>query len=189
MATAVPITVAKVDGLGFPTVDREKENSGETFNKGVPLTFGSDGMLTEVSDPLTETVAGISVDVGANLSTDGVPKTLNIGSPQGQSSAVIIPPGAPLNDGRTGFYHADGKTVFRAALLDGQTFTDTLIDPTNKYELSRTANGYWAVDSTDTGSNPDNLCQIVGEDDTNDEFVYFRFHRLDGGGGIARMFD
>lgn len=189
MATAVPITVARVDGLGFPTVDRGKENAGETFNAGVPLTIDSDGMLTEVSNPLTEVVAGISVWEGANLSTDGTAKTLSVGTPINQSSASIIPPGAPLNDGRTGFYHADGKTVFRAALLDGQTFSDTLIDPSLKYELSRAANGYWVVDSTDTGSNADNVCQIVGEDDSNDEFVYFRFHAIDGNGGRARMFD
>lgn len=183
MASAVPITVWKTDGAGAPTVTRGLENDGETFKAGTPVTIDATGHVAEVSDPLTEIIVGISVTGGSNLTSAGTAETTSVGTPINQTSASVIPVGAPLNDGKVGYYHADGKTTFRVALVDGQTFSQALVSETATYELSKTANGYWAVDSTDTNSNGDNVIQIVGVDPNNDEFVLCRIHRAD------RVFD
>lgn len=178
MATASPIIPWRFDGPGFPAGDRYPEDASETFNRGVPVFLDGDGMVNEVTTSFggTETVLGISAEPGHNLTTQNTAETGNEhGPPIGMSSGKIPAIGSPMKDGKVQVIHANGSTVFRAALTDGQTYSAALVQPGTRYELARESNGYWSVDSTDTGTGADHVVEIVGEDPNSTEHVLFRF--------------
>lgn len=178
MAAACPISVYRYDGAGFPPNDRYPEDASETFLKGVPVFLDSDGMVNEVTSSFggTEIVLGVSAEHAHNLATQNTGELGNEHGPvQGMSSAKIPAAGSPMKDGKCQVIHATGQTVFRAALTDGQTGSAALVQPGTRYELAREANGYWSVDSTDTGTGADHVVEIVGIDPNNDEYVLFVF--------------
>lgn len=178
MAAASPITVWRQDGLGFPTIEPYPEDASETFHRGVPVFLDSDGMVNEVTTSFsgTETVLGISDERGSNLTTQNTAQQGNeAGTPPNQTSAVTTAMGSPPKDGKTQVIHADGKTRFRGALTDTQEFTVALVQPGTRYELARESNGYWSVDSTDTGTGDDHVVEIVGVDPNSLEHVIFIF--------------
>lgn len=180
MATACPITPWRFDGPGFPAGDRYPEDASETFNRGVPVYLDGDGMVNEVTTGFggTETVLGISGERGHNLATQNTSELGNEhGPPDGMPLAKIPAVGSPMKDGKVQVIHADGRTTFRAALTDGQTYSAALLLPGTRYELARESNGYWSVDSTDTGTGADHVVEIVGPDPNSDEHVLFKFTR------------
>lgn len=177
MATACPLTVWHSQESGFPSGKRYPEDASETFNRGVPVFLDGDGMVNEVTTSFsgTETVLGISAEPGHNLTTQNTAETPNEhGSAYGMTSSAIPAVGSPVKDGMCQVIHAK-DVVFRAALTDGQTGTVALVQPGTRYELAREANGYWSVDSTDTGTGNDHVVEIVGLDPNDSEYVLIRF--------------
>lgn len=178
MAAACPITVVRYDGNGFPPNERYPEDASETFKAGTPVFLDTDGMVNPVTTGFggTETVLGIAAEAGHNLTTQNTSELgSEHGSVVGMSSAKRPAVGSPMKDGKCQVIHATGQTVFRGALTDGQTATVALVQPGTRYELALESNGYWSVDSTDTGTGADHVVEIVGIDPNNSEYVYFIF--------------
>jgi hypothetical protein len=103
-------------------------------------------------------IAGFSLEAASNLTTTGVPKTLTFGSVPNETSAVNIPRGAPLNDGRVGFETADQDTVFRGQVGPAQTALAT--DVGIKYGMTIDTDGHWYVDKTKTTVGTNTVCTI-----------------------------
>jgi len=137
-------------------------------------------MVNEVTTSFggTETVLGVSAEAGHNLTTQNTAEVgSEHGTPQGMSAAGISAVGSPMKDGKVQVLHATGNATWRAALTDGQTYSAALVQPGTLYELARESNGYWSVDSTDTGTGADHVVEIVGADPNSTEHVLFKFTR------------
>lgn len=173
MATAAIYPVQTVSG-NQPRMRRIGENAGETFLLGVPvqLTGGYVAEWNGTTEALG--IAGISSEPASDLDTDGVPKTLSYGTVQNQASAVNIPMGAPLNDGRLGFFVANDDTVFAGQVGPSQSVTQANVGV--EYGMTKDSDGHWYVDTSDTS---DVVVRIV-KLDPNDQSatprgVYFVF--------------
>lgn len=177
MAAAAPISLWYRQGDGFPQHERQPENDGETFNRGVPVFMDSTGHISVVTDDFggSELIYGISAEKAHNLSTAGTAQQGNEGgTPQNQTLAVTTAVGSPMVDGKVSVLRPRNH-LFRIALLDGQTFTQTLVEPAVRYDLNLQANGYWAVDSLTTGTDPRHAVHIRDVDPNNNEFVICTF--------------
>jgi hypothetical protein len=144
-ANAVPIYPYRTLHGGPPAVLRLVEHASGTFKVGTPVFFDTDGAVKAWSGVVvTSKCAGIAAPAGSNLSSDGVAKTTTFGSVRNQSSAVNIPRGAPLNDGKITIWKADPQTQFVAAWDDADT--PALTDIGTQLGLAAGSGGYWAVD-------------------------------------------
>lgn len=174
MAAAQPIVPIRYNGLGFPPAEHFPEDDAETFLRGVPVMLNGDGHLIEVPDELgsSELILGFSAESAHNLATAGTPETGNEhGSPQNQPNAVTTAIGSPVKTGLCGVYRASADVHYRVPLADGQAFTQTLVENATRYKIDKAGNGYWCVDSTDTGTDAKHVWLIRGVDPNNDEFV------------------
>lgn len=111
-------------------------------------------------------LAGFSKEFASNLTATGVAKTLTFGQVPFQASAVNIPRGAPLNDGRIGFEASDGDSVFQAQVGPAQTTAAT--DVGKHYGLTKDADGHWYVDKTKTTIGTNTMVTVV-KLDPNDQ--------------------
>lgn len=150
----IPIGVRKVNGINaaFPQTERFSEKASQTFKIGVPVQFNA-GYVQECatidSTPANDPILGICTEPGNNLSSDGVAKTLTYGSVQNQSAAVLIPVGAPPNDGKMGVVIANDNVEFFAATLVTHALAAT--DIGSQFGLTKDGStGQWYVDTTIT---------------------------------------
>lgn len=164
MGNGVPIQVWKVlGGNGAqPEIRRLKEDATETFKEGTPVVVqDSDGMLIEsptLSSALT--IAGFSIEPGANLTTEAVPKTLTYGSVPNQANAKLIPGGAPPNDGKCGVLIANDRTLFIGTVRAADTPAQS--DIGNIYGMTKNGtSSYWEVDKSITAANSGAIVEIV----------------------------
>jgi hypothetical protein len=152
----LPIGVRRVQGANaaFPFEDRYPESATQTFNIGVPVTFSA-GFIVEAAtqNSGTTTFLGFSTEPASNLTTSGVAKTLTYGKVQNQTSAVLIPVGAPPNDGTIGVVIAKQGVDFIGILYDStpQNHTIAAADLDAIYGLTKDAtSGFWYVDANIT---------------------------------------
>jgi hypothetical protein len=174
MAAAQPIVPIRYNGMGFPPVEHLLEDDAETFLRGAPVTINGDGHAIEVPDEFggSELIYGFAAENAHNLAAAGTAELGNEhGSPQNQSSAKTTAIGSPLKTGYVAVHRATAETHWRIALVDGQTFTQTLVEAATRYHLDKAANGYWCVDSTDTGTDAKHAVHIRGVDPNNSAFV------------------
>jgi hypothetical protein len=149
--SANPITVYKVrgDGAQAPEIRRFAEDAGETFKQGTPVQIDADGFLIEcaaITDAATAKIAGFSTEEAANLSSDGVAKTLTQGTVINQTNAVIIPRGVRMNDGTCGVLIATDRQTFVGKITAATALAQTLVDA--KAGLTEDTNHFWYVDET-----------------------------------------
>ena len=179
MADAGPITFWNRKGVpGFPYIESLPEDDAETFLKGVPVFLDSDGNIQEVPDGFggSELVYGVSVEAAHNLTTAGTAELGNEhGSPPNQPNAKSTAIGSPTKDGSIKIYRDLANTYFRCALDPDETYTSSLVEPATRYELDKTSNGYWSVDSSDTGTAAKHAVHIRGVDPNNSAFVIIQF--------------
>lgn len=163
-----------------PPVRRIEEDESETFLRGAPVMLNAGGFVVVWDGTVTaDEVIGIAAEDASNLTTEGVPKHLTFGSVPNQSSAVNIPRGAPLNDGRCGVFLARDNVVFKGQINpSGQSLTQADIGA--EYGLTIDSDNNWYVDKTKTGANA--MVKIVGLDSDEDNLaaasrrgVYFLF--------------
>jgi hypothetical protein len=157
---ATPIYPIKVliGGTAQAVVRRLYEKAAQTFNIGTPVQVdAATGFLfaaPAIVSAATALIAGFSQEPGNNLTTSGVAKTLTYGSVQNQSAAVLIPVGAPPNDGTMGFTEAVDSTIFVGTLGNSATASLATTAQTNLgaiYGLTKDAgNGYWYIDNNIT---------------------------------------
>jgi hypothetical protein len=136
------------------------EKSGGVGNLGTPCQVdvaGATGFIIPnpaIVSVATAIVAGFTTETFSNLTTSGVAKTLTYGSVQNQSAAVLIPIGAPPNDGTIGFYTASDEQTFVGVLGNSVTAANATVaqaDLTKTYGLTKDAgNGFWYIDNSIT---------------------------------------
>lgn len=145
-----PIKIWNSAGVGTSRGSRHSEGATQTFKLGVPLVLSS-GHVVEAAFGAAEIVFGVSAEPAHNNAVAGVGTTLSVGTPPNQPSASIIPIGAPINDGRCGYYEANGDNRFTIMLADGQVFTPALVTSGALYGLVKDGtSGFWYIDPTDT---------------------------------------
>jgi len=150
---AVPIVVARTTTDSQASIRRYQEKAAQTFKFGTPVFRDNavDGGVAEWSGVVATTkVAGVAVEPASNLTTVGVKKTLTFGEVQNQPSAVNIPRGAPINDGKIGVQLADDTTEFQVQTLDTVAALET--DVGKAFGLTKDTNGYWFIDKTKSDS-------------------------------------
>jgi len=180
LATHIPIIQVQNKANTTPFTYALPEKAAQTFLFGTPLMLN--GGYSQAWDGLsfTNAILGISESFGLQLGTDGA------GSPtppwggittgyygggvppaiSNQPSAVSIPLGQPVSDGRTLFLSPGQDNVFEAIFDTTKTsiaagdYTPTQADIGTLYGLSKDGNGYWYVDKFKTGGS--SCIQIVG---------------------------
>ncbi len=131
-------------------VRRIIEDDAQTFLQGVPVQIeAADGGVQEWDGTTVAFgIAGFSLSAASNLTTTGVAKTLTFGTVPNETSAVNIPRGAPLNDGRVDFETSSIDTIFRGQVGPAQTALVT--DVGVQYGMTKDSDGHWYVDKTKT---------------------------------------
>lgn len=159
------------------------EEASQTFLSGTPVSIASgDGGVqawtANTQGPGQGGVCGISYEAASNLSSTGkgapVPfqpivglgTAITFGSVPNEPSAVNIPMGAPINDGRVGFIVPGADMVFSAVFgNNGATATPAATDVGKQYGLSiDTASKYWYVDKNKTTGGTNTVLTVVGLD-------------------------
>jgi hypothetical protein len=127
---------------------------------GIPVQIAVDGGV-KIWDGITVAfgIAGFSLEGFSNLTTLGVAKTLTFGSVPYEASAVNIPRGAPLNDGRIGFETASQDTVFKGQV--GPAQTAVVGDVGVQYGMTQDTDKSWYVDKTKTTVGTNTVVTIV----------------------------
>jgi hypothetical protein len=153
-----------------PRIRRIIEELGQVFLSGVPVQIvAADGGVKEWDGAtLSNAIAGFSKEAASNLAaTPASPltTTIGIGGPAGaqgakvlsfgavpfETSALNIPRGAPLNDGRMGFEVATLDTIFYGQV--GPAQNTVAGDVGKQYGMTKDADNHWFVDKTKTGAN------------------------------------
>src|SRR6185312_4329155 len=157
---AQPIYPQKVliGGTANAVMRRLLEKASQTSKIGVPVQVeAASGYVQEcaaITNAATALIAGFASEFANNLSSNGVAKTLTYGAVQNQSSAVLIPQGAPPNDGTMGLHEAVDSTIFQGVLGNGSDGTLAVIAATDLgaiYGLTKDAgNGFWYIDNNKT---------------------------------------
>lgn len=157
-----------------PAIRRLPEEAAQTFLAGTPVQIdvGTSGVQAWAGDSggaVTDAIAGFALSAASALTTVGVPETLHFGSVPNQPSAVNIPRGAPLNDGKVDFEVAVDDTVFHGQV--GPLQLAAITDVGISYGLTIDADNHWYVDKTKTVTTP--CVRVVGLDENDVRGVYF----------------
>lgn len=168
---ATPINVLKVliGGTAQAVTRRLLEKLTQTFLIGTPVQVdASTGFVqacATINSAATALIAGFSAEFGASLTASGTPKTLTYGQVQNQSSAVLIPVGAPPNDGTTGIFEAVDSTIFVGTLGNSSDGTLAITAQTQLgsiFGLTKDAgNNYWYIDQNITSTSGGACVQIT----------------------------
>jgi len=160
---ATPITPRRIgtNAAGVAQENRSAEKASQTFLQGTPVQYdvaGATGFVIAcptINSAATANIAGFSVEPASNLTTSGVPKTLNLTQvPPNQPNAVITPLGVPINDGTVGFAVADSATEFVGVLGNSATAANATLAQAQVgaiFGLTKDAgNSFWYVDQNIT---------------------------------------
>lgn len=189
---AQPIVVQRTPFLdsGAPPIRRMAEKNGQTYLQGTPVQVdvaGATGFIIAcpaIVSVATANVAGISLEPGANLTTSGTAQTQNTGfKVQNQPSAVVIPIGAPINDGLTGFVLANDTAEFVGIMGDSANDTLAVLAQAQLapaiFGLTKDAgNNFWYVDhniTTTAGGACLEILKLIDPVGTLHGRVLFRF--------------
>ena len=166
MASSEIHSVQSVSG-NQPRIRRVIEEAGQTLLSGTPVQIAADGGVKAWDgSTVAAGIAGFSKEAGSNLSVIAptpLTTTIGIGGPAGaqgakvltfgsvpfEASAINIPRGAPINDGRIGFEVAVADTVFYGQVGPAQTTVAS--DVGKQYGMTIDADNHWFVDKTKTG--------------------------------------
>jgi hypothetical protein len=152
-----------------PRIRRLGEKAGQVFLAGTPVIVDATGFLIAATSPLTGGVtislAGLSKEFGANLTTSGVAQQQTFGSVPNEAAAVNI--SRPyFNDGRSGVELAVVDTVFLAQVGPAQTALQTDIGV--QYGMTKDTDNHWFVDKARNTPGTNTVCTIV-KLDPNDQ--------------------
>ena len=163
MATALIQERGTVSG-NQNRMTRFNEDAAQTFLAGTPLQINNATGALKAWDGVTISngIAGICKEFGANLTTAGVP----LGTTQPASNAPQVGGGITFgsvqnepaaqnlsrpyfNDGKTSVVLAIPDNVFYGQVGPAQTVVAT--DIGKQYGMTKDADGHWFVDKTKTG--------------------------------------
>jgi hypothetical protein len=160
VGVATPIISLRVVGTvgAQAPIRRVIEKAGQTFLIGTPVQIdtgtGAIQACAAITSVATAVIYGISTEPASNLATTGVAQTLTYGSVQNQPAAVLIPVGAPPNDGTVGTLVASDQQIFQGRLGNSSDNTLATIAATDLgkiYGLTKDATTLeWYVDKNIT---------------------------------------
>lgn len=175
MASAAIYPIRTVSG-NQPQMRRIIEKAAMSFKAGTPVEIDVAGGSVMVWDGTTVAgaILGISAEDASSLTTAGVAKTLTYGSVPNEASAVNIPRGAPMNDGRVGVFIANDDTTFFGQV--GPATTTAVTDIGKQYGLTVDTDGHWYVDKSKSTAGVNTVVMVTKLDpiDTS-RGVHFRF--------------
>lgn len=166
MASSLIQERGTVSGNQF-RMQRINEDSAQTFLGGTPTQINNATGALKAWDGVTISngIAGISKEFGANLTTAGVP----LGTTQPPAGPGAIGPGGGItfgtvqnepaavnlsrpyfNDGKTGIVLAIPDNLFYAQVGPAQVTAQT--DIGKQYGMTKDTDGHWFVDKTKTGA-------------------------------------
>ena len=176
----IPMGSVQTVSGNTPMTQAISELAAQTFFLGVPVQLATTGYVQKWDGvTFTAGIAGISLQPGANYSTNGkgTPGLLSqVGFPGGfptygnvvnQASAINLPLGAPMADGRTYFEVANNDTIFQgqfdnSAGAVAADFTPTLADLGKLYGITFDASGTAYVDKGKATGGTNTCVEIVG---------------------------
>src|SRR5580765_1502331 len=159
VATPILHRRTRFDGDAIANMKRMLEKSGQTFNNAVPVQVeAASGFIIEcaaIVSVATAIIAGIGTEPANNLTTSGVAKTMNTGfKVNNQASAVVIPIGAPPNDGTIGMVLATESMEFIGTYGDSATAANAVLAQVQVGAIrgltKDAGNGFWYVDNNIT---------------------------------------
>lgn len=159
VATGIRHFRTRLDASAVANMKRMLEKAGQTFNQFVPVQVeAASGFIIEcatITSVATAIIAGFSTEPGNNLTTNGTAKTLNTGwKVPNQASAVVIPIGAPPNDGTIGMVLATESMEFIGTYGDSATAANATLAQTQVSAIrgltKDAGNGFWYVDNNIT---------------------------------------
>lgn len=151
MATAIINAIRTVSG-NQPAYRRIGEKAGNTFKSGTPVMIDAGTGYIKAWDgaTLTNGIAGVTPEFGANLAVNAVAQQVTQGGVPNQSAAVNLQ--RPyFNNGAIGFYVANQDSVFYGQVGPAQTTAAT--DVGVSYGMTIDSDGHWFVDKTKTSGN------------------------------------
>lgn len=181
LADHMEIAVIKTLSGNTPQTRSIVEKASQTFLSGTPVMLSNgvikdwDAVVGAVSP--TVGIAGVTRIAGSNLATDGkgAPGTFEpVGAPGAQltqanvpyqSSAVSIPRGSPMSDGRTIFEVANEDTFFVMQFDDAggvaatATTAQTMVG--KQFGLTKDTTGHWYVDAAKVTVGTNTVVEIV----------------------------
>lgn len=167
---AQPIRAYRVtnNANGNAPCKRLLEKATQTFKQGVPVQIEvASGFIIEcaaIVSAATALIAGFSTEPGNNLTTNGVAKTLTYGSVINQPNAVLIPVGAPPNDGTIGFETCPDDVTFIGVYGDSSTAANATLAQTQVGAIrgltKDAGNGFWYVDNFITAT-ANGACVVI----------------------------
>jgi len=179
--TAIPIIPVETISGNQPRLFRLIEEATQTFKLGIPVAVaaGDGGVqvwVVNTQGPGQGGIAGISAEAASNLASTGLgaPTPFSpvtglgaaagtFGSVPNQASAKNIAHGAPLNDGRIGFYVPAADTLFSATFGNaGNAATPAATDVGKQYGLTLDTGGnFWYVDKAKVTAGTNTVLTIV----------------------------
>jgi hypothetical protein len=145
MAGAIPITFRKMVGGGFPEIRRIPEAKNCVALEGTPIAVSSGyANASATIDGNNNLFTGFSLEYGKNRAANGTEETLTFGSVRNQNNAVLIPVGAPMDDGKIGVVVPGPEARFQGALTTSNNSTNNMIG--NVMGLTKDSNNYWYID-------------------------------------------
>jgi hypothetical protein len=162
----IPIVAVKTISGNQPQILSYKEKASQTFLNGVPVQLAS-GVLQEWD--------GTTVAAGSNLGSDGLGAPgafTNVGFPGTgttfgkvpfQASAVNIPRGAPMSDGRMLSYVANSDNLFLGQVDNntGANYTLLIADIGTQFGMTKDTAGHWYIDRAKVTVGVNTVVQIV----------------------------
>lgn len=167
--TAIPIQPVKSLSGNQWAARRVIEEATQTFKIGTPVMVkAADGGIQawDGTAGAGHLIAGVSYEAASNLASTGLGAplpnqpvvglgaALTFGNVQNESSAKNIPHGAPLNDGRVGFFVGAADTIFSATFGNaGNLATPANTDVGVQYGMTiDSGSNFWYVDKSKTGA-------------------------------------
>lgn len=139
------------------------ELAGQTFLQGTPLMIDSASGYLKAWDGTTVSngIAGISKEFGANLSTNATAQDIGFGSVPNESGAQNKT--RPyFNDGKTGIVLAIPDTLFYGQVGPAQTTAAT--DVGKQYGMTKDSDNHWFVDKTKSTVGTNTVVMVVALD-------------------------
>ena len=153
------IAVKTVSG-NQPQISAYKEDAGRTFLNGVPVELAAGYIQEWDGTTVAAGILGVGTTFGSNLGSPGAgapgpftgvgfPGTsTTFGSVPFQPSAVNIPHGAPMSDGRQLSYIANADSIFEGQIdnASGANYTLLVTDIGKEFGLTKDVTGHWYID-------------------------------------------
>lgn len=165
LADHQPIRAVRTISGNTPNTQSINEKLTQTFLNGVPVQLSAGVVQEWDGATIAVGIAGVALQSGSNYSSSGkgAPGAFGSVGPPGTSvtfgsvlfetSAVNIPHGAPIADGRTVFEVANDDTIFEAQIDNSAAgaFASLQTQIGSQFGMTKDATGHWYVDLNKTG--------------------------------------